>query len=185
MRLLDLLKNANRDAHDSNELSRLRSRLNRHSGTFQEQRDSLINRVMEATLPGEDTGQWRQIGDLIRERIARILTYERLFVLEEFSTSELSTAQIWEAIGETKRQLAALEDGQTQARIIETLTNLVREILPKNYPNKRLRIGRRNSQRPLSPFCLTPPERLREPSAPFWEWNGVKPFFPKSGRSSN
>src|ERR1700749_1839037 len=105
MRLLDLLKNANRDMRDSNELSRLRSRLNRQSGTFQERRDGLINRVMEATMPGEDTGEWRQIGDVIRERLARILTYERLFVREEFSTSELSTAQIWEAIAETKRQL--------------------------------------------------------------------------------
>jgi len=134
MRLFDILKNANRDARDSTELDSLRSRLKRHSGTLQERRDSLIDRVMEEAMPGEDTGEWRQIGEVIRERLARILTYERLFVLEEFSTSYLSTSQIWEAIGETKRQLAALEDVPTQERIVETLTNIVLAILPEELP---------------------------------------------------
>jgi len=134
MRLLDLFKNANRDMRDSTELSRLRDRLNRHAGTFAQRRERLIDRVMEGALPGEDTDGWRQIGDVVRERLARILTYERLFVLEEFSASELSTSQIWEAIGETKRQLAALEDVHTQERIVETLTTIVRAILPEELP---------------------------------------------------
>jgi hypothetical protein len=179
MRLLDLLKNANRDFQDSTELSRLRARLNRHSGIFQEQRDGLINRVMEATLPGDDTGEWHQIGDLIRERLARILTYERLFVLEEFSTSQLSTAQIWEAIGETKRQLAALEDGQTQARIVETLTNIVRSILPEELPKADSEEGTPQLSAPLISLLPYPAGAIEGALSAILGVERSKTVFPK------
>jgi len=161
MRLFDILKNANRDARDSTELDSLRSRLKRHSGTLQERRDSLIDRVMEEAMPGEDTGEWRQIGEVIRERLARILTYERLFVLEEFSTSYLSTSQIWEAIGETKRQLAALEDVPTQERIVETLTNIVLAILPEELPKTDSEDGTPQLSAPCYLCCPIPPARLK------------------------
>jgi len=83
MRLFDVLKNSHRENRDSTELYRLRDRLNRQSETFQARRDGVIARVMERALPGEESGggEWRQIGDVVRERLARILLYERLYVL--------------------------------------------------------------------------------------------------------
>ena len=179
MRLLDILKNSNRDMRDSNELFRLRDRLNRQSGTFQARREHLIDRVMGATMPGEDAGEWRQIGDVIRERLARILTYERLFVLEEFSTSELSTSQIWEAISETKRQLAALEDARTQERIVETLTNIVLAILPEELPKTDSEDGTPQLSAPLLSLLPYPAGAIEGAMGAILTQDPEKTVFPK------
>ena len=58
MRLLDLLKNANRESREITELYRLRDRLRRYSGTFEEHRDAIISQVMEAIMTPQDTGEW-------------------------------------------------------------------------------------------------------------------------------
>ncbi|MBV9482313.1 MAG: ATP-binding protein [Acidobacteria bacterium] len=130
-------------------------------------------------MPGEDAGEWRQIGDVIRERLARILTYERLFVLEEFSTSELSTSQIWEAISETKRQLAALEDARTQERIVETLTNIVLAILPEELPKTDSEDGTPQLSAPLLSLLPYPAGAIEGAMGAILTQDPEKTVFPK------
>ena len=50
------------------------------------------------------------------------------------SPAQLSTAQTWEAMRETRRLLSALEDPQVEERIFQTLCEIVANILPEQLP---------------------------------------------------
>jgi hypothetical protein len=45
---------------------------------------SILNRAR----PDQKIDEWQQLGEVVRKLLARTLTYDRLFVLEEFSTMQ-------------------------------------------------------------------------------------------------
>ena len=136
MRLLDVIKTAGKSSRDSAELERLLDRLRRHSGTIGERREALIERVLEGTFPPDRTAEhWRQLGDVVRQLLRALLAYDGLFApAAAISPAQLSTAQTWEAMRETRRLLSALEDPQVEERIFQTLCEIVANILPEQLP---------------------------------------------------
>ena len=136
MRLLDVLKTAGKSSRDSAELERLLDRLRRHSGTVGERREALIERVLADTFPPDRTAEhWHQLGDVVRQLLRALLAYDGLFApAAAISPAQLSTAQIWEAMRETRRLLSALEDPQVEERIFQTLGQIVANILPEHLP---------------------------------------------------
>ena len=120
---------------DTAELSELYGRLRSHAGTVGKRREALIERVLAATFPPEETGEHRRrLGDVVSDLLAGLLEFDGLFTTaaKDFDPAKLSTAQTWEAIRETRRLLSALEDNQVEERIFETLGQIVANILPEH-----------------------------------------------------
>jgi hypothetical protein len=49
--------------------------------------------ILDRARPDQKTDEWQQLGEVVRKLLARILTYDQLFVLEEFSIMQSISVQ--------------------------------------------------------------------------------------------
>src|SRR5690242_13117485 len=135
MRLLDILKNSSQEGRELSELSRLQARLRDYAGSIAARQNTLISRVLERVLAEAGITVEEPVGKAIRQLLTSILAFDGLFTLDDFPHSAAgTTAGVWEAIRESRRRLAALEDRQVREAIAETLTRLAATILPEHLP---------------------------------------------------
>jgi hypothetical protein len=132
MRLLDILKNSGRDNRDWSELTRLQSRLHALAEETSQKREAVIATAAASLLTPDSDGR---LSAIVRDLVAALLRFEGIFAPPPQSPLRpQSTAQVWLALAELKRQLGVIENEQTLSRITQIMVECIGAVLPEQLP---------------------------------------------------
>jgi hypothetical protein len=125
LRLFDLLRTDAKASREKRELFALWDRLVRLSGQAQAKREVLISRVLNRfSFP--DPAIEKAAGQLLEQ----LLSFEGHFAVPDVNLNRpMAVFEVWELRSRVVRQLAVLENGETQQRIADAFDLILQNIL--------------------------------------------------------